>query len=199
MPNEEVDLSLVFEDIYSLTNYDEGQYNYVLDWIAQMFRFPHILPGIFLIFISDEGVGKDKFLEFLSNVINPEYYFNTEKLESICGKFNHMLGGKLLIAINETNPIESRQHIDNIKYITTANEVIIEGKHKDPIKSRNFARFIFASNRVFAVPIEHGACRPNVINYSSKYLPAHYGMEESHQHFAKLMMQCKINVFKRPF
>jgi hypothetical protein len=46
-----------------------------------------------------------------------KYTLNTEKLENICGKFNSLLGGKLLTTINETNPLESRQRIENIKFL----------------------------------------------------------------------------------
>ncbi len=97
----------------------------------------------------------------MSNVLSDKYTHNTEKLEQICGKFNSILGGKLLMVVNETNPVESRERIENIKFLITAEDLTIEGKHKDPIKSKNFARFMFFSNRLFAFPVEEKARRPN--------------------------------------
>ena len=67
-----------------------------------------------MVIISEEGTGKDIFAEFISKVIGEQYYINTDKLETICGKFNSTLGGKLLLVCNETDPTESRQ--ENRKY-----------------------------------------------------------------------------------
>lgn len=181
-----IDLSPVFEHIKSLVNFDEEHFKYVISWLAQLIQQPHILPHTTLIFISEEGVGKDLFSKFISNVINDKYTHNTEKLENICGKFNSILGGKLLITINETNPIESRERIENIKFLITADKITIEGKHKDPIKTENFCRFIFFSNRLFAFPVEEGSRRPIIFKASNKYLPANYGVEANKKYFTNL-------------
>ena len=181
-----IDLSPIFEHIRSLVNYDEEHFKYVISWLAQLVQQPHILPHTTLIFISDEGVGKDLFSKFISDVINDKYTHNTEKLENICGKFNSILGGKLLITINETNPVESRERIENIKFVITADKVTIEGKHKDPIKTDNFCRFIFFSNRLFAFPVEENSRRPIIFKASNKYLPSNYGIEENKKYFTNL-------------
>jgi hypothetical protein len=181
-----INLKPMFEHIRSMVNYNKSHFKYVISWLAQIVQQPHILPHTCIIFISEEGIGKDFFCRFISDVLNDNYCFNTDKLESICGKFNSILGGKLLITINETNPIESRDRIDNIKYLITANKIIIEGKHKDPIKSENFSRFMFFSNRLFAFPIEEGSRRPVLIKSSSKYLPKNYGVDKANEHFTDL-------------
>jgi phage/plasmid-associated DNA primase len=96
-----------------------------------------------LIFISEEGIGKDLFSELIENTIGNKYYGTTEKLEQVCGRFNSLLGGKLLMVLNETNPIESSQRLENIKAMITAKKLEIEEKYKSTIKCRNFCRFIF--------------------------------------------------------
>ena len=101
-------LSPIFEHIRTLCNYSETNFNYILDYLAQLVQQPHILPHTCLIFITEEGVGKDVFANFLGNVISEKYSGNVEKLELICGKFNTALGGKLLFTLNETDPVESR-------------------------------------------------------------------------------------------
>jgi hypothetical protein len=87
----------------------------VLNYLAQLVQQPHILPHTTLIFISEEGVGKDIFATFLGEVIGEKYTHNTEKLEQVCGRFNTVLGGKLMMVINETNPVESRERILNLQ------------------------------------------------------------------------------------
>ena len=196
---EKIDLEPVFDHIKSLVDYDETNYKYVISWFAQLIQQPHILPHTTLIFISEEGVGKDLFSSFISEVINDKYCFNTEKLELVCGKFNTILGGKLLGTINETNPVESRERIENIKNMITADKIQIEGKNKDPIKTQNYCRFLFFSNRLFAFPVEEGARRPVINKCSSKYLPINYGLEENKKYFTNLAKIYKDKKYQKAF
>lgn len=197
--SEKVDLSLIFEHIKSLANYNDADYNYIISWLAQLVQQPHILPHTCLIFISEEGVGKDIFAKFLSNVLSDKYTHNTEKLEQICGKFNSIMGGKLLMVVNETNPVESRERIENIKFLITAEDLTIEGKHKDPIKCKNFARFVFFSNRLFAFPVEENARRPKLMKASSKYLSQNIGEEAHDKFFKELIGQYKSPKYQQAF
>jgi len=183
---KELDLSLVFDHIKSMVNFNEEHFKYLLSWMAQLIQTPHELTDTCIVIISPEGTGKDLFSDFFSDVINRIYTHNTEKLEQICGKFNSVLGGKLFITVNETNPVESRERIENIKFLTTAKYVSIEAKHKDPITSKHYARYLFISNRLMAFPVENGSRRPVIFKASDKYLKINYGEEESVAHFTKL-------------
>lgn len=191
---KKVNLEPVFDHIKSLVDYDEDNFKYVISWLAQLVQKPHILPHTTLIFISEEGVGKDLFSKFISEVINSEYTYNTEKLDDICGKFNSLLGGKLIITLNETNPVESRERTENIKFLITAEDVRIEGKHKDPVKCKNFCRFIWFSNRLFAFPVESGSRRPVIFKASDKYLPSNYGIENNKKYFSNLAENVYKNI-----
>jgi hypothetical protein len=198
--SQKVDLSLIFEHIKSLVNYNEEHFNYTLNYLAQLVQQPHILPHKTLIFISEEGVGKDIFATFLGEVLSDKYSFNTEKLEQICGRFNTVLGGKLLMVINETNPVESRERVENIKFLITAEKLAIEGKHKDPVKTDNYARFIFFSNRLFAFPVEgQSSRRPVIFKSSSKYLVDNIGIEANDKFFTELVSYYKNPVYQKAF
>jgi hypothetical protein len=186
LEKKELDLSPVFDHIKSMVNFNEEHFKYLLSWMAQLIQVPHELTDTCIVIISPEGTGKDLFSDFFSDVINRIYTHNTEKLEQICGKFNSVLGGKLFITVNETNPVESRERIENIKFLTTAKYVSIEAKHKDPITSKHYARYLFISNRLMAFPVENGSRRPVIFKASDKYLKTNYGVEESVEHFTKL-------------
>lgn len=81
-------LAPIFDHIRSLVNFNEEHFIYLLNYFAQLVQQPHILPNICIVFISEEGVGKDMFLELVGNVIGEKYYVNTDKLDSIVGPFN---------------------------------------------------------------------------------------------------------------
>ena len=68
---KKVDLSPVFEHIRSLVDYNEEHFIYVISWLGQLVQRPHILPHTTLIFISEEGVGKDLLSKFISDPPDP--------------------------------------------------------------------------------------------------------------------------------
>jgi hypothetical protein len=179
-------LKFINNHISILCNHNEDHIKLVKWFLAQALQQPHILPSICLVFISKEGVGKDLFFEFIENLFGEKYCFNVDKLDSIVGKFNSMFGGKLIGVINETDPVDSQKRRDNIKYSITAKKVLIEGKHKDPVKAANYCRLIFFANRLTAFPVEDGGRRPFVLNPSAGKPPKYIGAEASKQYFDKL-------------
>jgi len=179
-------LCKINDHIASLCNYNESHVNLVKWYMAHMLKKPHELPPMCLVFISKEGVGKDLFSELNENLIGDKYTFNVDKLDSIVGKFNTTMGGKILGVINETDPLDSSQRRDNIKFVISAKKLNIEGKHKDPVKTLNYCRLMFFANRYCAFPVEKGSRRPYVINCSDKYLPENIGAEANKKHFTEL-------------
>jgi len=196
---KKVKLDKVFNHLRSLVDYNEEHFTYIISWLAQLIQQPHILPHTCIIIISEEGTGKDLFLEFINECIGEKYTYKTDSIESVCGKFNSMLGGRLLINFNETNPVESRNRQDNIKNLITANKVKLESKYKDPVKSDNFARFMFFSNRLFAFPVEKGSRRPVIMQSSTKYLKENYGAKENSAHFNGLYKVFHDERYQRAF
>ena len=175
------------DHISSLCNYNESHVKLVKWYLAHMLKKPHDLPPMCLVFISKEGVGKDLFFDIIDNLLGDKYTFNLDGLEKVVGKFNSTLGGKILGVINEANPIDSKERRDNIKYLITAKKLYIEGKHKDAVKTANYCRLIFFSNRFCAFPVEKGSRRPYVIKCSEKYLPENIGAEANKKHFDPLL------------
>lgn len=193
------DMSVIFEHIKSLVNYNEEHFEFLLDFYAQLVQQPHILPHCIPVIISEEGTGKDLHGDFMSDVIGEKYSGNTEKLELICGKFNSVLGGKLIMFLNETDPVESSKRQENLKQLGTATEVYIESKHKDPIKSKNYCRMIMFSNRLFAFPVESGSRRPKIFQSSNKHLPAVCGVAANETYFTNLCKAYKNRKYQKAF
>lgn len=155
-------------------------------FLAQALQQPHILPNCCLVIISKEGTGKDIFFDAVFDMMGGKYCLNVDKLDSVVGKFNSAVGGKLLCVINETDPVDSHQRREHIKYAVTAKKRLIEGKYKDPIESKNFCRMTFLSNRLTAFPVEEGARRPVIIYASPEMLPKYCGADKSKQYFDTL-------------
>ena len=104
------------------------------------------------------------------------------------------------MVINETNPIESSQRIEGIKFLITADKIPIEGKYKDPVKADNYCRFVFFSNRLFAFPVEgEGSRRPVIFKSSSKNLPTNIGKDANKAYFTNLVSKYKNPDYQKAF
>ena len=147
------ELEKLNDHIASLCNFNTEHVKLFKWFIADMFKRPDVLPSICLVFISKEGVGKDLMYDLLELMLNDKCTYNIDQLNKVTGQFNSLLGGKIFV-VNETNPKDSAERRDNIKYLITAKKVEIEGKHKDPVKTLNCCRMIFYANRLCAFPIE---------------------------------------------
>jgi hypothetical protein len=186
LEKKDFDLSLIFDHIMSLVNDDEDDFKYVISWLAQLIQQPHILPQTALIFISEEGVGKDCFSSFLSKVIGSQHTANVSNLNDICGDFNAILNRKLLITVNETDPVESKKRSEALKNLITAETVVIRGLYENAIKCDNYVRLLFFSNRLFAYPMEEKARRPKIMKCSNRNSKKVLGIEENKIYFDKL-------------
>lgn len=190
LQKQDVSLEPVFEHIRSLVNYNEEAFNLHIAMLAQIFQEPWKLPHVTQIFVGEQGIGKDEYANFLSMVVGEQYFLMTGNIDHMTGKFNSLLGGKVIVCINETDPKESKERQENIKHMITAKKIYIEKKHKDPVEQKNSIRYFWFSNRAFAFPVEPGARRPQVNQSSSKYIKL--SQEEKKKHFTNLI----DNVFK---
>ena len=191
LEKKELNLEPVFDHIRSIVGYNEEVFNYMIAWLSHIIQCPWELPHKCPVIISEVGVGKDELFNYLECVIGEDYCLITDKIDNVCGKFNNLIAGKFLIVLNETNPADTKERIENIKSIVTAKKVVLEAKYKDAVKTNNYARIMFFSNRLFCFPIEAGARRPMIVKSSIKYLAKEQGgtltAEEKHKHFGHLI------------
>jgi len=195
----ELKLAIINEHIASLCNYNEEHIKLVKWYIAQMIKNPAEPPPICLIFISSEGVGKDLIFEFIDFLLGDKYTFNVDKIDSIAGRFNSMLGGKIFGVVNESNPVENKTREDNIKYLVTTKNFMLEGKYKDAVKTKNYTRFMFFTNRLNGFPLDEGARRPKIMNCSDKYTEKKIGPEANKKHFDELRIVMKEKDVQKRF
>jgi hypothetical protein len=179
-------LKAILKHMNILCNHKADSVKALTYFLAQSLQQPHILPNCCIVLISPEGVGKDVFFDAIFSMMGCKYGLNVDKLDAVVGKFNSAVGGKLMCVVNETNPVDSHQRRENIKFAVTAKKVLIEGKYKDPVETNNYCRMIFASNRLTAFPIEEGSRRPIIMYSSPEMLPKYCGADKSKQYFDTL-------------
>ena len=121
--------SLMYKHIKNLCGNDEQCYDYFIKFLAQKVQKPTQITRTSIVLQSNEGCGKDTFLNWFGNsILGKKYYVNTESIDSIFGRFNGLIQDKVLIVINETSGKDTFQLSDKIKASITNELNTIEKK-----------------------------------------------------------------------
>ena len=137
-----------------LTGNNDKAHDYFIKWMAQLIQQPGKLTGIALIFISEEGAGKNIFWDYFAKIIGTEYYFETPNPEKdLFSRFSNGRKNKLLIDIDEANSKDTFANSELLKNMITSEHFNYEQKGLDPIKLPNFARLIFTTNNILCAKI----------------------------------------------
>ena len=130
LEKKDEDLEPIFEHIRTLVDYHDEMYEYIINFYAQIIQQPHILTHTVPVFISEQGIGKDILMNFMAKVIGEKYCCSVDKIDLLVGDFNGMMGAKLMCNVNETDPIESKKREDAIKFVTTAQNIVVNEKYE---------------------------------------------------------------------
>jgi hypothetical protein len=129
---------------------DPNVFEYMMNYISHMFQHPDEKPGVaILIQSSEQGTGKNRFTDFLMNVIGVDNTHKANKIEDICSKFNYHLQGKLLVVGDEIANYQSHKFADILKAIITEVHRSIEPKGRDSYIIQCYLRLILTSNNDF--------------------------------------------------
>ena len=102
--------NLNFEDsnlyilLCHLCNNEKNVIDYVLKWIANTIQKPYEITKVALLFKSLQGEGKNLFWDWVGkSIIGQKYFFDTEKIDLVFGRFNGLIENIILGVINETS------------------------------------------------------------------------------------------------
>lgn len=143
--------SRVFELIKVLCNHDMNAYEYVVDWIAQMFQFPAVKTGTAICFKSKQGAGKGSLYNILQKMMGSLCNETADPLQTIFGTHGNIHIGKVFVAIDETGSGDTCKVLGKLKNIITSDKTIYNEKGLKQVVVSNFTRFMFTTNN--SVPI----------------------------------------------
>jgi hypothetical protein len=129
---------------------NDESYEYVLNWMAQIFQHPTEKPGTALVLRGHQGTGKNTFSGVLGRLIG-RHYIEISDLDRLLGRFNFFLSDKLLVLANESIWGGNRSKVGSLKSFVTDTDAVFEAKGVEPIRMRHYGRLIVASNEGWAV------------------------------------------------
>ena len=176
--DKETDISLIINHIKNLTGNDDESYNYFIKWLAQIFQQPDILIGTAVVFVSEQGTGKNIFLDFLGRILGDKYFYSTQDTNHIYGRFAEGIKNKLLINLDEATGKDNFENSEKLKNLITAPKIQYEKKNVSSMTINNYARFIFSTNNETAVKVPYDdrrffivGCNNSIKNDRSYFKP----------------------------
>jgi hypothetical protein len=150
------------QHIEILCNHNKEVFDYVMAWLAHMFQFP-AEKSTHLVFVSEEGAGKNVFIETISDLLGKGKVLSTATPErDVWGHFNNIMIGAFLINLNEVDKRNSKNADGKIKELITEKTMTYNGKGKEAFVGASCHRFITSTNTEDPQKT-HGKDRRNMI------------------------------------
>jgi tetrahydromethanopterin S-methyltransferase subunit G len=165
---DELDFMLNHLRILSGEEDTEKCFQYNLKFYAHLLKFPAKLPRVMIIYRSEQGVGKNRWLDFISNIVGSTYYATSEKIEQFVGNFNWSVAYKLLVNINELE--EGYKFVKELKTLIADGTLNATKKFHDTLALPNFARYVGATNKEVYITLENGDRRFCIFRCNNKYV-----------------------------
>lgn len=152
-----------------LVNHDEKSLWYLHCFLAQIAQCPGETVGTALLFKSEQGAGKNVFIEFLTKMFGEDICYETANpVQDLWSRFSLGRKNRLLINIDETSGKDTYQFAEQLKNMITSKTLNYEKKGIDPITLRNFNRLLFTTNNPNSLKIEQGDRRYAVFECSNE-------------------------------
>lgn len=144
---------------YGLGNNDKKTFDYIKKWYSHKVQKPSTLTRTSLCLKGSTGVGKDKQIDILEDIIGSEYVYRTADLTDVFpksdnGGFNACIAEKLLVAFNESGGKNVAESIELLKDQVDRKRNNIKRKYMDTMKQKNYIDIHQQSNQDSCVVVQ---------------------------------------------
>jgi Family of unknown function (DUF5906) len=154
------DVERVLLHIRILCNHEPAVVEWFLNWLAQLFQQPGVIPKVAPIFHGKQQAGKGFFFnDFLQYVIGKEHYWSVQNPKLLLGDFNSQLELKLFVNVDEQEEKNGKRYEQAIKKLITDPGYNSVSKGVDGREATHCARFVFTSNADTPCQVTAGTMR----------------------------------------
>lgn len=151
---KDTNLQTILKHIFLMVGNDDKSFKYFINWLANLFIEPAIIPRTSVIIKTVEGVGKNFFLDWIGMLLGENYYTSISDANNrIFSRFNNERANKLLINLDEANAKDTEKFYEVLKSEISNKNSKIEQKGVDVQTIKNFTRWIFTTNNELPVHI----------------------------------------------
>jgi len=124
---------------------DKKVTTYLLDFLAHMLQYPEIKPGVAIILLGGQGVGKGTFFELLRAIWRRTTLI-VQDIDQVVGKFNSALERHFVVCMDEAIFRGDRKASERLKALVTEPVIRVEEKYEPGRTIESFHRFFAATN-----------------------------------------------------
>jgi phage/plasmid-associated DNA primase len=149
-------------------NNNKEDYTHFIKILAKWMRNPLMCGEVGIILLSSQGTGKGTLSEFLSDLFGRAHSLTTASQDSLLGKHNDHLLGRLFVFLDEATFGGDHRAGDKLKQMINAPNIEIEPKFQSRFSIVNRLHFMIASNSSKSVPLNTDDRRWHVLEVSDK-------------------------------
>ncbi len=133
---------------------DEELCHYLLGYLAHAFQRPEEKPGIILVLVGGQGVGKGTLLSLI-RAIWPHTTRQTSNVDDVVGDFNQLLETAMFILLDEALFPHDRKGVSRLKSLATEPWLTVNAKYRSPHQIRSIHRLILTTNDLRGIHAEY--------------------------------------------
>ena len=155
-------LARILEHFKMLCSGNAEHYDFLLDLLAHAVQHPDKKVGVVVCLVGRQGCGKGTVWDIIERLVGDRGCFTTGKPErDVFGNFNGRMKDAFFVRMAECT--KKKLEADELKDIITGDKIAVHEKYCPVIEVKSYARFFIDTNRVDAVPDEHGERRYFII------------------------------------
>ena len=135
---------------------DEGLFSWIVSWLASIIQCSGEIFGTSLVVRGEQGSGKGLLFDMMQSIIGSNYCVHPASADSIFGRFNDAIDGKILMFCDELFFAGDRKIAENMKKIISEKVIDVEGKYKNTRQINNTVKVFCSSNNDWILNSESG-------------------------------------------
>jgi hypothetical protein len=136
----------------NVCNGDEKLFLWLMGYFAHMVQKPYERPLTTLVFRGAKGTGKNALIERIGKLLGSTHFLTAHDSRYLTSNFNGHLDSCLMLVLDEAFWSGDKAAEGKLKGLTTAPEIMIERKGKEPYMVDNLVRLIVIGNEDWLVP-----------------------------------------------
>ncbi len=128
-----------------ICNSDQVAFDFLINFLAHALQRPEEKPGIMVILIGGQGIGKGTLGKIL-RLIWSATYWQIHKIDEVTGNFNAVLERAFMVFLDEAMFAGDRKASDALKSLVTEPVIQINEKYQPTRQTRSYHRFFAATN-----------------------------------------------------
>lgn len=147
---------------------NQEHYAYLISYIAHALQKPWEKPGVMIIMIGGQGVGKGTLGQILRKIWRATY-LQVSNIDNVTGNFNAALERTYIVFMDEALFSGDRKASDALKSLVTEPVVHINEKHQPSRQTDSYLRFFLATNADHVKNTERDDRRDFVLRVSEEH------------------------------